>query len=44
MKLQSSFPRLQDDEVIVSFYKKGQLLYMNNIALNNLAKDLENYL
>lgn len=44
MKLQSSFPRQQDDEVIVSFYKMGDLLYMNNMPLKNLVNDLENYL
>lgn len=44
MKLQSSFPRQQEDEVIVSFYKKGVLLYMNNMSLKSLVNDLENYL
>lgn len=44
MKLQSSFPRQQDDEVIVSFYKLGVLLYMNNMSLKSLVNDLENYL
>ena len=44
MKLQSSFPRQQDDEVIVSFYKMGELLYMNNMSLKSLVNDLESYL
>ena len=44
MKLQSSFPRQQDDEVIVSFYKMGELLYMNNMPLKDLVNDLESYL
>lgn len=44
MKLQSSFPRQQDDEVIVSFYKMGELLYINNMSLKSLVNDLESYL
>ena len=44
MQINSSFPRKQDENVIVSLYSDGECVYMNDMPLKELIDDLEKYL